>query len=372
MDINITWFLLLGIMFTFYAVLDGFDLGVGTLHLFTRRDRERRVFLNAIGPVWDGNEVWLVVGVGALFGAFPNAYATLFSGFYLLYMLLLVGLIFRGVAIEFRNKEKPRIWRGFWDVIFALGSALPPVLFGIMVGNMVAGVPIGADGEFMDNSLGALLRPYPILVGFFVLSLFTLHGAMYLNLKTERALQARVKTWARRCFYVFLLMYGITTAATVYYYPHMIHNFGEHWWAWVLVVLQVLAVANVPRTLHLGYEVRALVNLACVIAGTFTLFGIGVFPNLLISSIDPAYSITIYNSASSHSTLWLMLWMVVIGTPFIACYTIGIYWVFRGKVSMDDPDIHGNKHHKDGDDVDGSGRKRDGNGKDGRNDDNGY
>lgn len=370
MDINITWFLLLGVMFTFYAVLDGFDLGVGTLHLFTRRDDERRVFLNAIGPVWDGNEVWLVVGVGALFGAFPNAYATLFSGFYLLYMLLLVGLIFRGVAIEFRNKEKPRMWRGFWDIVFALGSALPPVLFGIMVGNMVAGVPIGADGEFTDNSLSTLLRPYPILVGFFVLSLFTVHGAMYLNLKTEGELQAKVKTWARRSFFVFLVMYGVTTAATIYYYPHMIANFGEHWWAWILVALQVLAVLNVPRTLHLGYEVRALVNSACVIAGTFMLFGIGVFPNLLLSSIDPAYSITVYNAASSSSTLWIMLWMVVIGTPFIACYTIGIYWVFRGKVGIDDADIHGNKHHKDDDHGDGgndgAGNKR------GRNNDDGY
>lgn len=127
----------------------------------------------------------------------------------------------------------------------------------------------------------------------------------------------------------------------------MITNFGEHWWAWILVAMTVAAVLNIPRTLHLGYEVRALVNSACVIAGTFALFGIGMFPNLLPSSIDPSYSIDIYNSASSLNTLKIMLWMVVIGTPFIACYTIGIYWVFRGKVGIDDADIHGNKHHKD-------------------------
>lgn len=335
MDLNTIWFLLLGIMFTCYAVLDGFDLGVGALHLFTRTDKERRILLNSIGPVWDGNEVWLVTGVGALFGAFPEAYSTLFSGFYLVYMLLLVGLIFRGVAIEFRSKESTPRWRSTWDAVFAIGSIIPPALFGVMVGNMVAGLPIGPDGEAAGMSLVTLFRPYPLLVGAFVLSLFTLHGALYLNVKTEGELQARIKRWARRCFVVFLVLYIITTAATIVLFPHMIANFGRFWWAWILVAMTALAVANVPRTLHLGYELRALLNSACIIAGTFALFGIGVFPDLLRSSIDPAYSLNVYNAAASPATLGIMLIMVIVGIPFVLAYTVGIYWVFRGKVKVD-------------------------------------
>lgn len=335
MDINTIWFLLLGVMFTCYAVLDGFDLGVGALHLLTRTDSERRVMLNAIGPVWDGNEVWLVTGIGALFGAFPEAYSTLFSGFYLMYMVMLVGLILRGVAIEFRSKEESPRWRHVWDVLFTMGSINPPVLFGIMVGNLVMGLPIGADGEAVGVSFLSLLRPYPILVGAFVLSLFTLHGSLYLNLKTEGDLQARIKGWSRKCFWIFLALYIATSAATILTQPHMIANFGRFWWAWILVGMTVLAVANVPRTLHLGYELRALLNSACIIAGTFTLFGIGIFPNLVRSSIDPAYSLNIYNSAATDTTMNIMLIMVIVGIPFVLAYTIGIYWVFRGKVKVD-------------------------------------
>ena len=338
MDLNILWFLLIGGMFTAYAVLDGFDLGVGILHLFTRTDAERRAMITSIGPVWDGNEVWLVTGVGALFGAFPDAYSTLFSGFYTVYVLILVGLIFRGVAIEFRNLEASGRWRRSWDFLFAVGSIVPTLMFGIMVGNLIVGIPIGPDKEVIAENFFALLRPYPILVGIFVLSLFTLHGALWLNFKMTGELQTRVKGWAKRCFWIFLAMYIVTSGATIYLYPHMIANFGHFWWAWILVVLTVLAVLNVPRTLHLGYELRALLNVACIIAGTFTLFGIGVFPNLIRSSLDAAYSLNLHNAASSSSTLGIMLIMAIVGIPFIMSYTVGIYWVFRGKVVVDKED----------------------------------
>jgi len=335
MDLTTVWFLFVGAMFIGYAMLDGFDLGVGVLHLLTRTDAERRITLNSIGPVWDGNEVWFVVGMGALFGAFPHVYAAMLSGFYVPFVLLLVALIFRGVAIEFRSKEHWGWWRSLWDGVFALGSAVPPVVFGIMIGNVIAGLPIGPSHEFTSSSFFALFHWYPLLVGLFVLSLFALHGALYLNLKTEGELQVRAKKWARWCFGVFLVLYLATTGATLFFYPHMIASFQHHWWAWTLVVLTVLAVANVPRSLHKGQEYRALVTSSCVIAGTFGLFGIGMFPTLLRSSLNPAWSLDVYNAASSPGTLKIMLIMAVIGMPFVLAYTLGVYWVFRGKVRKD-------------------------------------
>ncbi len=162
LDLNTIWFILVGVLFTGYAMLDGFDLGIGALHLFTKDDTERRTLINAIGPVWDGNEVWLVTGGGALFAAFPNVYATVFSGFYLAFVLLLVSLIFRAVAIEFRSKQPMRWWRQMWDVGFSAGSLVSGLLMGVALGNIAWGVPIGADGEFAGTFLG-LLTPYPLL-----------------------------------------------------------------------------------------------------------------------------------------------------------------------------------------------------------------
>ncbi len=176
-DLNTIWFILVGILFTGYAMLDGFDLGIGALHLFTQDDSERRVMLNAIGPVWDGNEVWLVTGGGALFAAFPNVYATVFSGFYLALILLLASLIFRAVAIEFRSKQPMRWWRQMWDVGFSAGSLLSALLLGVALGNIAWGVPIDDRGEFAGTFLG-LLKPYPVLVGVTTVALFMMHGAI--------------------------------------------------------------------------------------------------------------------------------------------------------------------------------------------------
>jgi len=335
MDLNIIWFLLIGVMFTLYAVLDGFDLGVGTLHLLSRTDDDRRILLNSIGPVWDGNEVWLVTGIGALFGAFPSVYASAFSGFYLVVMLLLGALICRAISIELRSKENMRWWRMLWDTLFTVGSITPPVLFGLVLGNLVMGLPIDASGEFKSLGLRDLVKPYPLLVAVFVLSIFTLHGAVYLNVKTDGKLQRKVRGWAHICFWIFLSLYVVTTAVTLTAYPHMIANFTEHWWAWILVGLTFLAVANLPRCLHKGYHLQALMTSGCVIAGTVVLYGVGMFPNLLPSSLSLAWSLTIYNSAASAATLKIMLIFALCGMPFVLAYTIGIYWVFRGKVQVD-------------------------------------
>ena len=196
-DLNTVWFLLVGALLSGYAVLDGFDLGVGTLHLFARTDEQRRIFLNSIGPVWDGNEVWLVTGGGALFAAFPIVYATVFSGFYLAMVLLLVALIFRAVAIEFRSKQPADWWRRGWDRSFSIASTVSSLLMGIAFANVIWGIPIDASGEFA-GSLLTLLNPYALLTGLTTVALFAMHGSIYLVLKTDGDVQRMVITWVNR------------------------------------------------------------------------------------------------------------------------------------------------------------------------------
>lgn len=334
MDLNFIWFVLIGFLLIGYAILDGFDLGVGALHLFSRGDEERRTLINSIGPVWDGNEVWLVTAGGALFAAFPEAYATAFSGFYLAFMILLFMLIFRAVAIEFRSKEPMGWWRAIWDVAFSVASLVASILFGVAIGNMVVGIPIGADREFAGSFLG-LLRPYPLLVGVFNLSIFMMHGSIYLYLKTGGALQEKVKGWITRTLPFFVIMYVLTTIFTLALVPTMIDNFKVYPVMWGLVVLNVLAIANIPRSIYLGRPIRAFLSSACAIAALITLFGLGVFPNMIVSSLDAANNLTIYNAASSAKTLKIMLIIAVVGMPFVLLYTVSIYWIFRGKVTVD-------------------------------------
>ncbi|MBI1290709.1 cytochrome d ubiquinol oxidase subunit II [bacterium] len=334
LDLNLIWFFLLGVLLIGYAILDGFDLGVGALHLFTKGDLERRTMLNAIGPVWDGNEVWLVTAGGALFAAFPHAYATAFSGFYLAFMALLFALIFRAVAIEVRSKEPMPWWRQMWDVAFSVASIVASVLYGVAVGNLVVGLPIGADMEY-EGGFFNLLTPYTICVGLFALSLFMMHGSIYLYLKTEGELQEKAKRWIYKTFALFLCLYVTTTVYTLVVFPHMIENFKTFPWVWVIVALNVLAIANIPRALHKSLPIRAFVSSCCVIAALFFLFGIGVYPNLIVSSIRPEYNLTIYNAASSQRTLGIMFVIALMGMPFVIAYTASIYWVFRGKVKID-------------------------------------
>ncbi len=333
-DLNMTWFFLIGVLLIGYAILDGFDLGVGALHLLAKGDRERRLFMNSIGPVWDGNEVWLVTGGGALFAAFPHAYATAFSGFYLAFMLLLFALIFRAVALEFRSKEPMQWWRNMWDVAFSVASIVAAILFGVAIGNLAVGLPIDAEMEYQGGFFD-LLGPYQIIVGLFNLSLFTMHGAIYLYLKMEGEVQEKVRGWIYPSFFVFLAMYLITTIYTLTIYPQMVENFQIFWWGWIVAALNALAIANIPRALHKGLPFRAFISSCCTIAALIFLFGIGTFPNLIVSDLDPSYSLTIYNAASSQKTLFIMLVVAIIGMPCVLAYTISIYYIFRGKTKLD-------------------------------------
>jgi cytochrome d ubiquinol oxidase subunit II len=333
MSLQTLWFLLLGVLLTGYAILDGFDLGVGSLHLFVREDRERRVLLNSIGPLWDGNEVWLVTFGGGLFAAFPRAYAAAFSSFCLPFLVLLFALIFRAVSIEFRSKREPCAWRSFWDGSFALASVLATFLFGVAVGNSMEGIPIGAGGDYVGRPLD-LVRPYPLLVGAFAVSTFAMHGAIYLHLKTEGGLQERIRASMWRTFGVFLVIFMLTTIFTLALVPSATRNFSTYPLAWAVVVLNVLAIANIPRAIYFGRGMDAFLSSAAVIAALMFLFGVALYPNLIVSSLDPAYSLTISSAASSEKTLRIMRTIALLGMPFVLAYTTVVYWVFRGKVEL--------------------------------------
>ena len=332
-DLHVIWFGLVGVLLAGYAILDGFDLGVGSLHLFTKTDEERRVLLNAIGPVWDGNEVWLVTSGGALFAAFPEVYATVFSGFYPAFMLLLAALIFRAVAIEFRSKQPMRWWRQMWDVGFALGSVTISFLIGVALGNIARGIPLAADHEFAGRFTD-LLNPYALLVGATTVALFAMHGAIYLSLKTEGLLHDRIRWWVNRTIIVFVLCYGCTTMATLLYVSHMAAPMRAHPGLFALPLLTLLAIANVPREIYHARDFRAFLSSCAAVALLLVLFGIGIFPNIVISRPLPEYSLTIYNAASSAKTLSIMLIVALLGMPLVVAYTATIYWIFRGKVTL--------------------------------------
>lgn len=334
MDLNITWFVLVGILFTGYAILDGFDLGTGGLHLLTKTDQERRIMINAIGPVWDGNEVWLVTGGGALFAAFPMVYATVFSGFYVAFMLFLFMLIFRAVAIEFRSKQPMGWWRKFWDYSFSISSILGSLLVGVALGNIARGIPLDPAHEFAGTFFG-LLNPFALTVGLTTVALFMMHGAIYLVMKTEGKLHDRIRSWAKRAILVFVCFYVITTIFVIAAVPHMTDNFKEYPVLFVIPLLNALAIANIFREFARGRDGRAFISSALSIVLLMIIFGIGIFPNLVWSIPEIGNSLSIYNAASSQKTLKIMLAMAIIGMPVVIAYTISIYWIFRGKVKLD-------------------------------------
>jgi len=331
--LNMLWFILLGVLLAGYAILDGFDLGVGILHLGARSDKERRIFMNSIGPLWDGNEVWLVTFGGALFAAFHDAYATAFSGFYLAFWLLLFALIGRAVSMEFRSKLESPGWRTFFDVCFCVASTLATLLFGVAVGSTMSGLKIGGTMEY-EGAFFDLLGVFPVLVGLFAVSMFALHGAIYLYLKTEGELQQRIRGWMWTAFGLFLIMYLFTTIFALVNVPAATENFRKYPWCWIVVLLNVLAVANIPRAIHRDRPAYAFVSSCGCIAAFVFLFGVALFPNLLVSSLDPAYNINIVNSASSPKTLGIMAIIAALGMPMVLTYTGIIYWTFRGKVEI--------------------------------------
>ncbi len=334
-DLNTIWFLIVGALLSGYAILDGFDLGVGALHLLTKSDIDRRLSINSIGPVWDGNEVWLVTAGGALFAAFPDVYATVFSGFYSAFMLLLFVLIFRAVAIEFRSKQESKRWRAAWDRAFSISSIVIALLMGVALGNIITGIPLAQNKEFIGSFIG-LLSPFALLVGITNVSLFMMHGAIYLVMKTAGELQIQVRGWVNNTIIFFVICFVTTTMATLIYYPQMLIHFKEMPALFLIAILNMLVIANIPREIYKGNDFKAFLSSSASIALLLLLFAIGIFPNLVLSNPNPEHSLTIYNAASSQKTLMIMLIMAIIGIPFVLSYTIVIHRVFKGKVKLDD------------------------------------
>jgi cytochrome bd ubiquinol oxidase subunit II len=289
--------------------------------------------MNTIGPIWDGNEVWLVTFGGALFAAFPDAYATVFSGFYTAFMLLMSALILRAVSMEFRSKVRHGSWRRVWDVGFTLGSTLAALLFGVATGNVMRGLALDARGDFTGTLLD-LLNPYALLTGALAVTLFAMHGAIYLHLKTEGDLQERIVPWMWRTFGLFLLTFVLTTMFTLVAIPRATQLLAVHPGLWVVPVANVFAVANVPRAIHRGTPAAAFASSCAVILGLVFLLGVALFPDL-VPATDPALSLTVWTAASSPRTLRIMLLIALIGMPMVLAYTGAVYWTFRGKVRLD-------------------------------------
>lgn len=335
LELELIWFAVFVILLMGYAILDGFDLGVGIIHLFSTEDRERRLMLNTIGPVWDGNEVWLVTAGGALFAGFPNAYATFGSAFYTPLMVLLTGIIFRAVAIEFRSKAPMAWWRWMWDVMFSFASLLISACLGLVIGNLIRGIPLDASQEFTGD-LFFLLNPYALLVSLFTVSLFSMHGTIYVLMKTEEALHDKIRLWINPLIISFIMLYAFTTVATLIYQPHMSDMIKARPIFFVIAFLNMLVIANIPREIQRGRDGWAFICSCANIALLMLLYGIGTFPHMIRAINAPQeWSVTVYNAASSQLTLQILLIMAIIGIPLVISYTIAVYWIFRGKVRLE-------------------------------------
>jgi cytochrome d ubiquinol oxidase subunit II len=329
MDLSTLWFLLIAVLFIGYFVLEGFDFGVGILlPVLARDERERRVLINTIGPVWDGNEVWVITAGGAMFAAFPEWYATLFSGFYLPLLLILVALILRGVAFEYRGKRPDPAWRARWDKAIVAGSLLPALLWGVAFANIVRGVRLDADHEYIGN-LWHLLNPYALLGGLVTLTLFVTHGAVFLALKTTGDVRTRANALAART--------GLVAGAlAVGFLTWTILDIRGGTTATVLAVLAAAALVAGLVANRAGREGRAFLGTAAAIAlAVATLFA-ALFPNVLPSTIDSANSLTVDNASSTPYTLKIMTWVALAFTPIVLLYQSWTYWVFRRRIGVRD------------------------------------
>jgi cytochrome d ubiquinol oxidase subunit II len=331
MELQVIWFILWAVLWAVYFMLDGFVLGTGMLHYFlARNDQERKILINSVGPVWNGNEVWLLTAGGATFAAFPGTYALMFSYLYSALLLLLFSLIIRGVSLEFRGKIGTEGWKKAWDLGIFLGGALPALLLGVAFGNIFSGLPMDAAGY--HGSLLSLLNPYGLLTGALFVLLFLTHGSLYVCVKTEAGLCDRSSAAAAKLWIAELLVAVVFLISTAFA-TKLYNNYLSAPALLVVPLLAVAAMIGIRVFLAMGKPLMAFAS-SCVTILMVVFTGvIGLFPNLIPSSIDPAHSLTIYNSSSSTYTLTIMTVVALVFVPIVIAYKIWVYRLFRSTVT---------------------------------------
>jgi len=329
MDLNILWFILIAVLYIGFFVLEGFDFGVGILLPFlAKEDVERRAVINTIGPFWDGNEVWLLTAGGATFAAFPQWYATLFSGFYLPLFLVLLGLILRGVAFEFRSKDESPVWRTTWDWCIFVGSLLPALLFGVAFANIVKGVPINDKMQYVGGFFN-LLNPYALLGGIASLISFTLYGAIFLSMKTTGNLMEQARKAAKRLWIPTVIVL-LAFVAYTYFATDILSRLGVN--PGVIPLASIIAILLAGYFINRKMDGWAFLMTAAAIVFAFVTFFTILFPRVMVSSLNPDWSMTIYNASSSPYTLTVMTVVAFIFVPIVLIYQGWSYWVFRKRV----------------------------------------
>ncbi|MHB2153315.1 cytochrome d ubiquinol oxidase subunit II [Caldithrix abyssi] len=328
--LNTIWFILIAVLFIGYFFLEGFDYGVGMLVPFLGKDdTERRVIINSVGTFWDGNEVWLLTAGGAMFAAFPNWYATLFSGFYLALILMLVGLIVRGVAFEFRSKDDNPKWRNFWDWALAVGSFIPALLWGVAFTNIWMGVPIDENMHYVGGFFN-LLNPFALIGGLGTLTIFLLHGALFLSIKTEGEIEQRARALAAKLWIPTFIVY-VLFIIVGYLKTNLFFKFGVN--PGIIPIFTVLSLISTYFFIKNGKMGWAFIlNGLTIVLTTVTIF-MSMYPNVMPSSLNPEWSLTIYNASSSPYTLKIMSIVALIFVPIVLAYQSWTYYIFRKRVS---------------------------------------
>ncbi|GHJ92031.1 cytochrome c oxidase assembly protein [Streptomyces sp. NE5-10] len=324
MELHDVWFVLIAVLWTGYFFLEGFDFGVGVLTKLLARNRpEKRVMINTIGPVWDGNEVWLLTAGGATFAAFPEWYATLFSGFYLPLLIILVCLIIRGVAFEYRAKRPEENWQRNWEQAIFWTSLIPAILWGVAFGNIVRGVKIDRNMEYV-GTFWDLLNPYAILGGLVTLTLFTFHGTVFVALKTVGDIRVRARTLALRL--------GLVTAVLAVAFLLWTQVDSGDGWSLAAMLIAAVSLVGAIGAIKAGREGWSFALSGVAIAAAVAMLFLALFPNVMPSSLDPAWSLTVTNASSSPYTLKIMTWCAAIATPLVLLYQGWTYWVFRKRI----------------------------------------
>ncbi len=332
MDLNTLWFILIAVLYIGYFFLEGFDYGVGMLVPFiSKDDAERRVAINSVGTFWDGNEVWLLTAGGATFAAFPNWYATLFSGFYLALFLMLFGLIIRGVSFEFRSKDESPKWRNFWDWMLAIGSFIPALLWGVAFANFIKGVPIDQTMTYVGGFFN-LLNPYALVGGLASLTIFLLHGATFLSIKSTGKVEEKAFSFAQKIWVIAVIIYILFIILSVFQ-TDMYSKLGINPGISPIIAIVALLAAGYFLKKKMGGWAFIMTALNIVFS-VITMF-LALYPRVLVSSLNPEWSLTVYNASSSPYTLKVMTIIAAIFVPIVLVYQSWTYYVFRHRISVD-------------------------------------